>query len=159
MPEESLSHPHALEARRQPMTFAEALRRLSPSSRSLRMGRRRHTKLAAILLIETAGLFAIPAAQSSRTAAALECLHPYSHYTAHPAVDDGDMHRGNPPVTLPQLEHAPPSRRRYRPAGKMSIIFFYLQSMPGPFLAEFRPRFFAAQSRWRQDWTCLSDCR
>lgn len=51
------------------------------------------------LVIETAGLFRVPAPQALNAAAAVECIHCYS--LAHddlPAMDDDDLRRGRPTV-------------------------------------------------------------
>jgi farnesyl diphosphate synthase len=56
-------------------------------------------RLRPFLLIESAALFAVPAARSLPAAAALECVHCYSLvHDDLPAMDDDDLRRGRPTV-------------------------------------------------------------
>ena len=56
-------------------------------------------RLRAFLVIESSNLFRVPAVQSIRAAAAVECLHAYSLiHDDLPAMDDDDMRRGRPTV-------------------------------------------------------------
>ncbi len=54
-------------------------------------------RLRPLLVIESARLFGVPAAQALNTAAALECVHCYSLiHDDLPAMDDDEMRRGRP---------------------------------------------------------------
>ena len=54
-------------------------------------------RIRAFLLVEAAGMFGVPTANSLRAAAALECLHAYSLiHDDLPAMDDDDTRRGKP---------------------------------------------------------------
>jgi len=56
-------------------------------------------RLRPFLLMETAALFGVPAAQSCRAAAALEMVHCYSLvHDDLPAMDDSELRRGRPTV-------------------------------------------------------------
>ena len=56
-------------------------------------------RLRPFLVVETAGLFGIPAATAMPVAAALECVHSYSLvHDDLPAMDDDDLRRGQPTV-------------------------------------------------------------
>ena len=54
-------------------------------------------RMRGFLVMETAGLFGVPRAASSRTAASVEMLHAYSLvHDDLPAMDDDDLRRGQP---------------------------------------------------------------
>jgi len=51
------------------------------------------------LVLESAALFGVPAAQAVNTAAAIECIHCYSLvHDDLPTMDDDDVRRGQPTV-------------------------------------------------------------
>ncbi|MBL4807124.1 MAG: polyprenyl synthetase family protein [Rhodobacteraceae bacterium] len=58
-------------------------------------------RLRAFLVLESAAMFDVPAAQANATAAAIECLHAYSLvHDDLPAMDNDDLRRGQPTLHI-----------------------------------------------------------